>query len=348
MLAGCGGASQSSPSTAAAPTPTRAAAALLTPTAAVQPITFPADEAPHDLLTEWWYYTGHLFTPDGGRYGFEYVIFQARRGAFPPLYAAHFAITDNPAGAFHYAETTSLSAIQPTDAGFNLQLDTWSMRGALGADHLRADMPGYAIDLDAQATKPPALHNTNGYVDFGPAGGSYYYSRTRMHVTGTLTLGSQPLAVTGEAWMDHQWGNFIAVGAGGWDWFSAQLQSGEDLTISLIRDASGAVVGSYGTLVDAAGNAQHLDASDFAVSATGAWTSPESGTTYPTGWAIVLPTHGWTLTLTPSMPDQELRTTASTGVVYWEGEVLISGTVSGQPAEGFGYVELTGYSQRAP
>jgi predicted secreted hydrolase len=347
VLTNCGGQPQASPAADLAPTPTRAAAALLTPTAALQPVTFPADEAPHDLLTEWWYYTGHLFTPDGQRYGFEYVIFQANRGVFPPIYAAHFAITDNASGAFHYAEKTGANASQPTDQGFNLRLDTWTMSGALGADHLVADMPGYAIDLDASATKPPALHNTVGYVDFGPAGGSYYYSRTRMAVSGTFTVAGKALAVTGEAWMDHQWGNFIAVGAGGWDWFSAQLDSGEDLTISLIRDASGAVVGSYGTLVDAVGNAQHLDSSAFAVAATGEWTSPESGATYPAAWTIALPTQGWTLTLTPSMPNQELRTTASTGVTYWEGEVVIAGAVNGQPVTGLGYVELTGYAQRA-
>ncbi|MGN6674321.1 MAG: lipocalin-like domain-containing protein, partial [Thermomicrobiales bacterium] len=34
------------------------------------PITFPRDEAPHNDLTEWWYYTGHLQAADGTAYGF--------------------------------------------------------------------------------------------------------------------------------------------------------------------------------------------------------------------------------------------------------------------------------------
>jgi predicted secreted hydrolase len=347
LLVGCGSGNVAPP-TDGAPTPTRAAAALLTPTQSIQPVRFPSDEAPHDMLTEWWYYTGHLYTPDGRRYGFEYVIFQANRGAFPPIYAAHFAITDNPAGTFHYAEKTGQRASTPTAQGFELRLDTWQMSGGLGVDQLSADMPGYAIALNAQATKPPALHNTVGYVDFGPAGGSYYYSRTRMQLSGTLTLAGQPVAVTGEAWMDHQWGNFIAVGAGGWDWFSVQLKSGEDLTVSIIRGADGAVAGAYGTLVGADGAAQHLDSEAFEVSATRHWTSPVSGATYPSGWTLALPDRAWSLTLTPSLADQELRTTASTGVIYWEGEVLVAGTVAGAPADGLGYVELTGYSHRAP
>ena len=43
----------------------------------------PADDAPHDRLTEWWYYTGHLRDARGGRYGFEFVVFRAERGGFP-------------------------------------------------------------------------------------------------------------------------------------------------------------------------------------------------------------------------------------------------------------------------
>src|SRR6478672_4816931 len=62
------------------------------------PIRFPQDEAPHRDLTEWWYYTGHLnaVTPDGQQhhYGFELVFFQALRSTYPPVYAAHFAISD--------------------------------------------------------------------------------------------------------------------------------------------------------------------------------------------------------------------------------------------------------------
>ena len=60
--------------------------------------------------------------------------------------------------------------------------------------------------------------------DFGPAGSSYYYSRTRMAASGDVTLGDVSFAVEGTAWFDHQWGDFIAVGGGGWDWFAINLE----------------------------------------------------------------------------------------------------------------------------
>ena len=50
------------------------------------------------------------------------------------------------------------------------------------------------------------------------------------------------------------------------------------------------------------------------------------------------------LTLTPSLPDQELDTSRTTGVTYWEGEVEVEGTRDGEEIVGLGYVELTGYA----
>jgi predicted secreted hydrolase len=332
---------------AAGPTPTRAAAALLTPQPEIKPVRFPEDEAPHDMLTEWWYYTGHLFTEDGDRYGFEYVFFQANRGSFPPYYAAHFAVTDNPNGRFAYDEKAGVDAIRETGQGFNLELDGWAMSGALGRDTLRAEMDGYAIDLVLTATKPPVLHNGIGYVDFGPAGGSYYYSRTGLDVEGSLTVDGETLAVTGDAWMDHQWGNFISVGAGGWDWFSVQMENNQELTISLIFDEDSVVVMSYGTIVLEDGSAIHLEMGDFDVRPTDTWESPLTGAVYPSRWEIDVPGQGWSIELVPSMPDQELDTTLSTGVIYWEGEVLVTGTVGGDNLTGLGYVELTGYATDA-
>src|SRR5215213_5293220 len=44
---------------------------------------FPADHGTHDeYRTEWWYYTGHLTTAGGRRYGFELTFF--RVGVVPP------------------------------------------------------------------------------------------------------------------------------------------------------------------------------------------------------------------------------------------------------------------------
>lgn len=341
------------------------------------PVELPRDDGPHDRLTEWWYYTGHLATADGRRFGFEYVIFRAERGAFPVTWASHLAITDETGDAFHYAQRLevgaqvdrsprgvtgelvgfdlALSGIDPTDPA-TFSRPEWTMAGIDGQDRLAASLAsdeaaaagapgGLALDLELASTKPPALHDLDGWIDFGPAGGSYYYSRTAMDASGTVVLDGERLDVTGIAWFDHQWGDFISVGGGGWDWFAVNLEDGTDLTISLVRDADGSYPLVYGTLVDRAGRTTHLDRDAFTVDVTARWTSPLTGADYPAGWRIAIPAEDLVISLAPTVAGQELDTRATTGVVYWEGSQVVRASRGRGPSiDGRAYVELTGYA----
>jgi predicted secreted hydrolase len=231
--------------------------------------------------------------------------------------------------------------------GFDFRVDSWRLSGSDGNDRLVASMDGYAISLATTSQKPAALHDGDGYIDYGVEGqASYYYSRTRLSVTGSLRVGESVLGMAGDAWMDHQWGDFRTYEEGGWDWFAIQLDDGWDLMLYVIRAPDGSPAIVDGSLIDPAGNLTVLDREDFATSATGTWTSPATGTTYPSGWIVELPAEDLTLTLTPALLEQELDTTASTGQIYWEGEVTIAGTRAGAPVGGLGYVELTGYANK--
>jgi predicted secreted hydrolase len=317
------------------------------------PIQFPQDEAPHHDLTEWWYYTGHAHGLDAqGQthdYGFELTFFQTLRGAFSPYYAAHFAISDITAGAFHFDQRAGFepaSVIPPAGSrnGFDVSLGGWSAQGLNGQDHLSATMANYVISFQLAATKPPALHGGNGLITYGPSGFSYYYSRTRMLLAGTLTDHGQRISVTGQAWMDHQWGNFVSLVGSGWDWYSIQLDNDTEYMLYVIRDSQKRPVATFGTYVAGDGSATELAPTDIASRALSTWTSPHTGGVYPSGWAVSIASQQLDLTLTPQLLDQELVTTQSTGVAYWEGAVRISGTLRGQPITGLGYVELTGYA----
>jgi predicted secreted hydrolase len=344
------------------------------------PVELPRDDGPHDRLTEWWYYTGHLTgtTDDGSSrdLGFEYVIFRAERGSFPTTWASHLAITDETGDAFRYAQRLEVGPqvdASPVDAsgapiGFDLTLTgidprdpatferpAWAMAGAGGTDRLQASLAadeaaaagapgGLGIDLLLRATKPPALHDLDGWIDFGPAGGSYYYSRTAMDATGSVVLDGERLDVTGSAWFDHQWGDFISVGGGGWDWFAVNLEDGTDLTISLVRDADGTYPLIYGTMVDADGAVRHLDRDAFTVEVTDHWTSPATGAEYPSRWIIDIPGDDLRIELEPTVAAQELDTRATTGVIYWEGSQEVRAERDGRALGGDAYVELTGYA----
>jgi predicted secreted hydrolase len=324
-------------------------------TPSLSPIRFPQDEAPHKDLTEWWYYTGHLsaIAPGGitHHYGFELVFFQALRSDLPPIYAAHFAISDITRGQFHYDQRRLIepNAVTPngtSTAGLDLHIGDWSIHGLNGRDHLTASMSNYNLDINLLPLKPPTLHNGNGLITLGIAGFSYYYSRTRLALSGTLIDHNQPLQVTGEAWNDHQWGNFLAVGSGGWDWFSLQLNNTTEVMIYLIRDPSGTINSTYIGYVHTDASESLLPASALHIIILNRWISPATGATYPSGWQLAInnPQLHASLTLTPELQNQELIATQSTGNTYWEGAVIIHGRSANTPISGEGYVELTGYA----
>jgi predicted secreted hydrolase len=373
LLAGCGDPILANPPVAR-PVVTAAPSTPAQPADPI-PVSLPRDDGPHDRLTEWWYYTGHLRSADGDRFGFEYVIFRAERGGFPVSWASHLALTDETGDRFHYAQraevggqvdrsprgvTGELTGFAFSVAGVDPSAPTsatgtpWTMDGISGSDTLVAaaakpevfgdPVEAFGIDLRLEAVKPPALHDEDGWIDFGPAGGSYYYSRTAMDAAGTVRLGDEELAVDGEAWFDHQWGDFISVGGGGWDWFAVNLEDGTDLTLSLVRAADGSYPLVYGTLVEPSGSTRHLGPDAFTVEVTDTWTSPATASVYPAGWLLRLPGEGLEIELVPAVAQQELDTRSTTGVVYWEGSQRVSATRDGRPLGGEAYVELTGYA----
>jgi predicted secreted hydrolase len=360
VVAGCGGGPVLANPPAQRPVATTAPKPSASVIADPVPVVFPRDDAPHRRLTEWWYYTGHLVDSAGGRWGFEFVVFRAERGRFPMSWASHLALTDETGKRFLYAQRAEIGPQidQSFATGFAFSIlgaaqSAWAVAGSDGVDKLQAmaaatEVAGngagtpFAIDLSLKSRKPPALHDGDGWVDFGIGGGSYYYSRTDLAATGSIEVGGRRVTVSGSAWFDHQWGDFISVG-GGWDWFAANLDNGVDLTLSLVRDPDGGYPIVYGTLVRADGSTTHLDRDAFKVVTTAQWRSPTTGTNYPAGWRIEIPSERLAIELTPTVAEQELDTAATSGVVYWEGSQRVTATLDGRPIRGEAYVELTGY-----
>jgi len=66
--------------------------------------------------------------------------------------------------------------------------------------------------------------------------------------------------------------------------------------------------------------------------------SPD-GARYPARLRVRVPGTGLDLEVRPELPDVELDARLSTGTVYWEGPVAVTGTARGEV-----YLELTGYA----
>jgi predicted secreted hydrolase len=181
----------------------------------------------------------------------------------------------------------------------------------------------------------------------GPGGVSYYVSHTRMAAVGSLQ-GPCPLPracprerVEGQAWFDHQWGDFRIDRFGGWDWFALQFDDGSEVMLYLIRDALGDVVSGAGSFVTPGGRTLALGGGDYELLPTGAtWTSPRTGATYPAGWRVRVVGRGIDVVVEPLVADQEMDTRRTTGIIYWEGAVVVHGSHTG-----VGFVELTNYDR---
>jgi predicted secreted hydrolase len=323
---------------------------------------FPRDHAAHDrFASEWWYFTGHVRTKAGRRFGYELTFFRVglRPGDVRPargqsawrgneLYPAHFALSDEAGKTFVHYERFAREALGAGSAS-SVKLDVrdegWTLTGP-SPFRLHASVDGKAIDFTLRAEKPPAIHGHDGISKKGPCDtcASHYYSMTRLGTSGTLTYGGSAMAVDGISWMDHEFGSDeLQASQQGWDWFSIQLDDRRELMLYSLRNKDGSITPeSSGSLIAADGRVTYLPRSAYAIDATGSWKSPHTGGTYPMGWRVRVASAGIDLTLTPMLLDQELANTVG-GVSYWEGSVDAKDTASGHP-RGLGYVELTGYA----
>ena len=325
--------------------------------------TFPQDFGPHpDFQTEWWYYTGNLTAENGRQFGYQLTFF--RRALLPPqdnaqrssdwavnqVYLAHFSLTDVQGGQFHYLERFARGAAGLAGAVVNPEyqvwLDNWSVsQVSEGKYQLQAAYGEIRIQLELADLKGPILEGIDGYSQKGPEPGnaSYYYSQTRLESSGTVTLGGQTFPVKGTSWMDHEFSTSALSGDQvGWDWFSLQLSDGSELMVYSMRHADGSAdTLSQGMIIRPDGSTQRLTPEDYKITPLAHWKSPHSGATYPSEWRVEIPAEQIDLTIKPRLADQELRVSFT----YWEGAVQITGTYSGHPVSGSGYVELTGYAK---
>ncbi|TAJ09869.1 MAG: carotenoid 1,2-hydratase [Nitrospirae bacterium] len=329
---------------------------------------FPRDHGSHEeFRTEWWYYTGHLSTKSGRRFGYQLTFFRrgvtqeaARknpsRWAIRHLYLAHVALTDLDRSRFSYAEKLSRAGLGKAGADpgqLHVWIDRWKAEASPAEPHhhhLQATGDDFALDLTVASEKQPVVHGQGGVSRKGaaPEQASHYYSLTRLSTSGTITVAGAVLPVTGLSWMDHEFGSGdLGANQVGWDWFGIQLDNRTDVMLYRLRLADGTIdPASSGSLILPDGRVQALAASDVRVEVLEFWTSRLSGAHYPARWRIAIPSADLMLEVTPELTNQELLTTRSTQVTYWEGAARITGTQRGMPLAGAGYVELTGYAER--
>jgi len=327
---------------------------------------FPQDHwARQGYKTEWWYFTGHLESEQGRKFGYQFTFF--RVGLLPKkpplnsewaannLIMGHASISDLETGRHFFSEV--LYRATPMLGEFGTYPDTllaWS-RGPVGTpDKWTLSWNGEAFDFGAvdakkgirfalrtKPKKPLIFQGPNGYSKkgVGESAASQYYSFTRLETEGTVTVGDETFVVTGESWMDKEFGsNQLDKKQVGWDWFSLQMDDGREVMLYVLRDQTDAVNYARGTLVSVEGETRYLGREAFGIEVTDHWTSEQTEATYPAGWVVEV--DGDIFTVQPEMSKQENVGKLVGSLFYWEGAVKV---LKDGKKVGHGYVELTGY-----
>jgi predicted secreted hydrolase len=358
-----------------------AAAGIAWPARALPPMTlrFPRDHGSHpDFRTEWWYVTGHASAPATGgqparEFGFQVTFFRSRveaaqslRSAFAArqLVFAHAALTDVSGRQLLHdqriaREGFGIAAASTTDT--DVRLRDWSLvragpldaaAGTAGAQPgtqaagyvARVAAKDFALDLRFAATQPVLLQGEQGLSRKGPeaAQASYYYSQPQLAARGRITVGGQALAVSGRAWLDHEWSReLLHPQAVGWDWIGMNLDDGSALTAFRLRTREGDTLWDGGSFRHPSAGQFRFSRGEVVFRPVRSWKSPLSGASYPVEWIVRTPADFYTVRAV--IDNQELDSRASTGAIYWEG--LSDLLDSNGRRVGRGYLEMTGYAR---
>ncbi len=335
---------------------------------------FPRDHGSHpDFAIEWWYITGHLFATNQAQFGFQATFF--RRALMPPgatnnfysvafgndqIYLAHMALVDKTSGKFIYQEKLNRAGWDAASATNTLDVHNgnWSLR-LLAPEKIagreRFELHG-TVGLDAafvlnlSPKKPMVIFGTNGVsrkaADFNAA--SHYLTYPRLATDGTLMFDGKNFAVTGEAWMDHEFSSSqLGAGQVGWDWLSLQLFDGRELMAYRMRRSDGTTdLFSTVAWVDQQSVVRHIGPDKFDWKTLQQWHSAKSNSDYPSLVQLTAENPGTgkmeTFIVQPFAADQELIGKAG-GVGYWEGACRVLD--ENKKEIGRAYLELTGYSE---
>ncbi|MDQ8202475.1 lipocalin-like domain-containing protein [Pelagicoccus sp. SDUM812003] len=317
---------------------------------------FPRDHGSHpSFKTEWWYLTGHLKSVDDAiDLGFQLTFFRSAEEANgKQLYMAHAAVFDKQSDQFYHEERlnsdhwnahASVGELDVFNGNWHLRMvdaDTERMSARFSLAQFGA------LSLAFVPLKPLTLFGQEGYSRKGDQVGdaSYYATFTRLGVTAEATIDGRSHALSGLAWMDHEFSSSqLSPGQIGWDWTSLILDDGSELMAYVMRREDGQTdPRSTLTLIDPDGATTRFDSESFRWEPLRYWESPDSGARYPVEYKVSWDSgdRSGSVVVKPFGDRQELIG-ALADFTYWEGASQAFDSEGN--TIGIGYTELTGYA----
>ena len=286
-------------------------------------------------------------------------------------------------GTLQYENPQTMNVINENDSDYEiitnestqLQYDRWYTKsndqGLLPfqysltvAGNSQQDHQPMKLIVDMDCRKQPLIVGGDGIIFFSNQDFSYYYSLTRLQVTGKITLNDLTEDVFGNAWIDHQWGNFVNQNPPPcgltmtYEWFSIQLQDNQEIVVGDTWDrVTGEKINQSYTdglnICNNDGASEKLK--DYSITPLGFWNDTGDERFYSCQWHLTETSKSIDLIVTPVFSLQMMRFTENypllqeileelfPGACFWEGVCTVTGTINGVAVNGKSYVELTHY-----
>jgi predicted secreted hydrolase len=213
------------------------------------------------------------------------------------------------------------------------------------ADETTGTIVKFSLKFSQQG--PPFIVKGSGVtptpeVEGGVKKNNYYYSLTRLHASGTVTIGGdEPIAVEGVTWMDHEYGLFGSA-EHPVKWFLQDMQLDNGVHISNFTVFSGAPP-SLDVAFPSQATVQFADGTtyfekDCTLTPTGrTWTSPK-GVLFYLEFKVEIPAFAAHFTVT-SLVDEQNFPFPYGQIDTYEGVAVASGKFMGQQVHGTAWNE---------
>jgi predicted secreted hydrolase len=200
------------------------------------------------------------------------------------------------------------------------------------------DVPWGSLDVVLQARGPAFNYGgTGAFSLFGQT--NYEFALPELRTTGTLTLDGRPRQLTGQSWLDRQWGPTDGAPGNHWSWMNLNMPNGDAVAIWDAVRADGETH-TWATVLRKDGSYEVASVVPLADDAGEYWTSPATGQRYPTRWTVSIPALKTRLAVQiTGNPGQEI---VLGGNGRLEATAAFEGAYHGAKVTGKNFVEMFG------
>ncbi|MCP4309786.1 MAG: T9SS type A sorting domain-containing protein [Bacteroidetes bacterium] len=313
-------------------------------------ISFPTDEGRHvEEPVEWWYMSGHLTGQESGiPYSFMVSYFYYPAYGFDGFRILNIARDDT--GEFFsdaqglYYTTIGTDSLNIQARLMNDTVEWWTSRTDTLGNAIPFEYEVFAsstqggLDFLSESSKNPLILGDSGYFNQGASSYTYYYSFTENKINGTIRFGELTEEVSGTAWIDKQYGDFLPSPDQRYEWLSVNLSNGMDFVLWNLFNGQKQSPDQpeYRHISIWEDTATQYTMHEFELERLTFAYMPDNEMCYAQQWHLTCPTNQIDLLITTVNTHEDIKLPFR----FYEGATTVTGTVNGVAVTGRGFAEL--------